>query len=294
MRKILTYILLFTAVQVFGQGGSTSYQYMFNPLPINPAFTGFFDAPSISSQFRFQNLTIEGAPANQNIGMHAPIMKDQAGVGAYIWNETFGATRNSGVYAAYSYKIQTRTLKLSAGLQGGVSMGEVDYASLNTRAPDDPVFNETNRILNPNFGVGFLAYNDKFYFGASMPQILIDEELGNDYRELIGVIGYGFELNPNLVLKPNMLARVGEVEIKEMIFNATLTFKEVLGVGASYSLRNVAALLVQLNVTDQLRLGYSAEGLVGDVSFHGVGSHEIALHYLFKKSRKNSFSPRYY
>ncbi|MDH5608703.1 MAG: PorP/SprF family type IX secretion system membrane protein [Cyclobacteriaceae bacterium] len=295
MKNILYLLAMLWLGQLYGQG-NTSNQYMFNPLPLNPAFTGYFNVLSASSQFRFQTVGVDGAPVTQTIGLHSPLPSRHAAVGMQVWNETIGVARQSGLMGSYAYRIKTGGgLTLASGIQGGVKIDELNYTALRTRQRNDPTFTEYFKTTTPVIGIGILAYTDRAYAGLSLPELMAPPA-GNliARRPLVLVAGYRVDLNERLSLKPNLLVRMVDNELVEINLNTSLIIQDVLGLGVSYGFNDVIAGLVQLHLTDQLWLGYSFQGLLGTVSFAGAGSHEIALHYLFRKSRKNSHSPRYF
>ncbi len=276
--------------------GSTSAQYMLNPLSVNPGFTGYYEVLSAQAQFRFQSIGVDGAPITQTIGLHSPLKTQYASVGFQLWNESKAVFKQTGAFLSYAYRINVRNAIISAGLQAGFNMNESNFSNLNTRQSSDPVFNQNLRSISPSAGVGIFIYNGKYTFGLSLPELIDsdDENSVANNRPFIVTGGYSFNVNENIKIKPNALMRMVDFRPVEINLNTNFVYKDVLSAGLSYGFNNVGVVLLQMFVTDQLQLGYTFETVLGDASSISAGTHEIGIQYLFNHSRKNSPSPRYF
>lgn len=291
-RALLIHICILISLFVHGQGG-TSSQYMFNPLPLNPGFTGYFDVLSASSQFRFQSLGVEGAPSTQSVSVHSPLRGQHAALGVNVWTESQGVLRNTGFTATYAYRIKTQRFNISFGLHGGIKINENNFSTLSTRQANDPAFDENIRQSSPSLGTGLFLHNSRAYLGFSLPEMIESRNIDTEERPFIIMGGYTFYLSPDVQFNMNGLLRVVEGELVENNINGSIVIQEVLGVGISLGFNNMVSGLVQLVISDRLRLGYVMDIPAQD-KINLSGSHEVGLHYLFKKSRKNSLSPRYF
>lgn len=296
MKKLISTIYItLAAITLYGQG-STSAQYMLNPMSVNPGFTGYYNALSAAAQFRFQTIGVDGAPVTQTIGIHSPLRTGHAAVGLQLWNESKAVFKQTGAFASYAYKVNMNGINISAGLQGGFNMNESNFTSISTRQASDPAFNDNLRTIKPSVGFGLFVYHQKFSAGIALPELLDsndDESLANN-RPLILTGGYIFEINDRWKIKPNALMRMVEFRPVEINLNANAVYMDVLSAGFSYGFNNVAVGLLQVFVTDQLQLGYTFETVLGDAASISAGTHEIGIQYLFNHSRKNSPSPRYF
>ena len=106
--------------------------------------------------------------------------------------------------------------------------------------------------------------------------------------------GYVFPISRAIMLKPNVLVKMVDNRIVEVDINANLLFDEVLWFGVSYHTSNAINLLIDLQLTDQIRLGYSYTVALGEIKTVEIGSHEIFLGYVFKFNSKGIVSPRYF
>jgi len=297
MKKFgLTILILFSSLSILlGQSEATYSQYMFNGLAINPAYAGIHEALSISALTRFQSVGIDGAPNTQTITAHTGLKNQKVGLGLLIINDKIGVTRQTGFYASYAFKIRFKKSTLSLGLQGGGTAVSADYSELRIQQPGDPKFSEDVREFNPNFGAGVFYHSEKFYAGLSMPQIL-DPGSGNvtQLRPLIFTSGAVFTLNPVLKLKPNILFRVVDNKPVEFNYNMNLLIHEILWLGVSYRPSNTINGIVEILLTDQLRLGYAYDANINDFGEVNSGTHEIMINYRFRYTKKGVVSPRYF
>lgn len=299
MRKIyLFYIfLILTAINSKAQQSTIYSQYMFNGLAINPAYAGYDDMLSLTALGRLQSVGLEGSPNTQSFSAHTPIINNRIGVGIQFFHEQIGVTDQTGIYGSYSYKIYMDKFTLSLGLQAGVNFYKTNYSSLITFNPGDPVFNEDTRTVTPSFGSGAILSSERLFVGISMPQML---SVGNQENVIIQekpFILYGgvvFKLSPGIMLKPSMLAKMVNGKPVEWNINAHLLIKEILWVGASFRPVNAISFLLQIQITEQLSLGYVYDASIGEISSIEAGSHEFMLNYKFRFSKKGVISPRYF
>ena len=77
-------------------------------------------------------------------------------------------------------------------------------------------------------------------------------------------------------------------------FSMHALFKEKIWVGASYRTGDSFAGMFNLQLTPQLRLGYSYDYTVTELSAYSNGTHEINLGYDFSFNKKKVVTPRYF
>ena len=285
------------AINSWAQQSTMYSQYMFNGLAINPAYAGYDGMLSLTALGRLQSLGLEGSPNTQSFTAHSPIINGKVGVGIQFFHEQIGVTDQTGVYGSYSYKIHMDKFTLSLGLQAGVNFYKTYFTNLVTIHPGDPVFNEDTNSVTPNFGSGAILSNEKLFVGISMPQMLSAGNQENVIVQEKPFVLYGgmvFKLSPSIYLKPSMLAKMVNGKPVEWNINAHLLIKEILWVGASFRPVNAISLLMQIQLTEQLSLGYSYDASVGEISSIEAGSHEFMLNYKFRFSKKGTVSPRYF
>lgn len=293
MKKFLVLIGLILCSDLVGQS-VTSYQFYFNPLPFNPAFTGHQEVFSASAQSRFQSLGLKGAPSSQAFVAHARIPGQQAGVGMQVWNLSQGVNHQTGVYGSYAYYVEAQNVKISAGIRAGVDFSSIDYLSLRTRQGNDPVFSQNDQFYQPNVGVGVAATSDKFRLGVSIPAILESENSTISKRQYLVQFSYKLDVTNSLSIRPSFFGRLSDNGVEELVFGPLAELGGVAGIGMYYNINKQIASILYLNLTDQVKLAYSANMPLGEDQIRSLGSHEIGIHYLFKLSNRNITSPRYF
>jgi type IX secretion system PorP/SprF family membrane protein len=303
MRKsVFIGILIIWPLLTEAQQVATYSQYMFNGLAINPAYAGSHDVLSATALARFQNVGLPGAPNTQTFTLHSPLRNKKVGLGLLAIHDKLSVIDQTGVHISYAYRLPvTQKSTLAFGLQAGYSWYRARYTELELFNNPDPVFNQDVRESRPNIGAGIFYSTRMAYFGISMPHLLNNvfergEDINTVYQNkpLIITGGYVFTLNQLFKLKPNFLFKVVDGRPVEFDVNANLLFDEIIWVGLSYKSSRQAVLLTDLQLTDQIRFGYSYTITAGHIRVVELGSHEVMLNYRFKYNKKSVVTPRYF
>lgn len=290
---IASLVLIYTSAQA--QFEASYSQYMFNGLAINPAYAGSHQSLSMSVISRFQSPGVAGTPNTQTLTAHSGIKGKKIGVGLMVITDKVGVTRQTGFYGSFAYKLQFKNSTLSFGLQGGATSVQSDFSQLLIKQPGDPLVSGDIKEIQPNIGSGLYYYSKKYYIGISMPQML--DEVNNNISQLKPIIltgGYVFKLSESLMLKPNLLVRLIDNQLVEFNYNMNLLIHEILWIGVSYRPTSSVTGLLELQITNQLRLGYAYDATLGDFSRADSGSHEIMLNYQLRLTKKKVVNPRYF
>jgi type IX secretion system PorP/SprF family membrane protein len=275
-------------------------QYMFNGLALNPAYAGSHEAISMSALAREQWTGLDGAPSTQTFSIHAPIRKQRMALGLLFLHDKIGVTNQTGAYASYAYRIPiNKKGKLAFGLQGGVSYYNAEFTKV---SQTNPVFDHDVRAMRPTIGFGMYYNTDRFYVGVSVPQLnqtALDRANPDPdskiVRHYFATAGYVFDLSPALKLKPNVLLKAVAGAPIQFDLNANLLIKEVIWAGLSWRSFDSFDAILQLQVTDQLQVGYAYDfATTTDLSRVNGGSHELMLNYRFVFNRTRIITPRYF
>lgn len=309
MKKIiLIFAFSIISLGLFAQQDAMFTHYMFNTLAVNPAYAGSRDAFTITGLHRSQWVGFDGAPLTQTLTMHTPIPLKNAGVGLSFVNDKIGPTRTTSFYADFSYKIKLgNKASLAFGLKGGVNLLKGDLTSLSLTDPNDPSFasNEQSDIL-PNFGFGLYYFTDKYYIGASIPKLLENDfknnsvagstNLGGEEKHYFFIGGAVFNLSDNFKLKPTTYVKITNAAPIEADLTTSLIYHDKIWLGAMFRTGDAMGMLIGINITDVLAVGYSFDWSYNNSTFqYNQGSHEIMLRYdLILKNEKKIYSPRYF
>ena len=297
----LTLALFAAAIPLRGQQNPQFTQYMFNPLGINPGYSGLDGALSVTFLNRQQWSGIPNAPTTQALTMHALSKRKKLGFGVNLVNDKIGIHQNQFVQGNASYHLQTGpNSSLSMGMLAGINMRRSDYASILTGTVTDPLV--ANASISKSFmdlGVGFYFKSRRFDAGLSAPSLLpknlsVGDTLKVDFAttNLFLFAKYRVPLGLNFEAEPSALIKCLQGVPVSFDANVMLIYKSVLALGASYRKGESIAGLVKAEITSQFAAGYAYDYPVGNTSGFGTGSHEIMIKYKFVYSASRVSSPR--
>jgi type IX secretion system PorP/SprF family membrane protein len=280
-------------------------QYMYNTIAVNPAYAGSRDALSIVALNRNQWAGFDGGPETQTLSIHSPLRNEKLGLGLSLINDKAGFENFTYAYVDFSYTIQASdAVEVSFGLKGGMTYYKLAEELYNyTEVNQDAYFDERLNRWNANFGAGILVHSDKWYVGLSIPKI-INHDMNNstDYAALETVHyyalgGYVFDLSKSLKLKPSFMVKYTKGAPISNDFTANFLYNEKVWLGGSYRIngkQRAIGAIVDFQVSDQFRVGYTYEIPTGEIRPYTSGSHEILLMYEFKFMKAKQKSPRYF
>jgi type IX secretion system PorP/SprF family membrane protein len=309
MKKILFIaIFLFYGISAMAQQELLISQYMFNGLFINPAYSGSHPYAEATALYRAQWAGLDGAPTTQTFGIDGPIADETMGIGLTFINDQIGDTRQTEVFANWSYHLWLDSdgkSKLSFGIRAGFS----DYSSKLTETfvvdEGDPIFNEdVGNAFVPKFGAGAYYYSKYWYVGLSVPTIFAADENvrfnindeGDRYFEPHTYLtaGYVWNVNADLAVKPSFLLRyLNDAPIQADI-NCNLLIRNTFWIGASYRTGDAIIGLLEYNIGNDLRIGYAYDFTTTAIGDYSSGSHEVMLSYKFGRDPIKTKSPRYF
>ncbi|MFZ6051724.1 PorP/SprF family type IX secretion system membrane protein [Halocola ammonii] len=307
MKKILliaTGICMAVALQA--QQELQVSQYMFNGLFLNPAYAGSHEYFSASALHRSQWVNFDGAPSTQLVSIDGPLADNKLGVGLIVSNDRIGITNQFEASANFAYHLETGAGKLSFGLRAGLSMYSADFNEIQNWDENDPVYQNGN-IENqaiPKFGAGIYYYTDKFYAGVSVPTIIAaDDNLipegssqSSFFEEHFFLnAGYVFETSGPIAIKPSFLAKYQQAAPMEFDINCNFYYNNFIGLGVGYRTGDAVVGMLDINITNQFRVGYAYDYTLSDINDFANGSHEIMLGFDFGKNVDiKTRSPRYF
>lgn len=304
-RIILVVMLVSLGGQSFAQQDPTYTQYMENLLALNPAYAGSKDVLSLMIITRDQWASMPDAPQTRTLAIHSPFKDTDVGLGFSVLSDQVGPVKQIGVYVDYSYSLNFRNRrKLSFGLKGGVNFYEAGLSDLATNDPNDPVFaNDINRNFLPNIGVGVFYHTRNYYLGLSAPKLIENtindhgvsvESVSREQIHFLVMAGYVFDLSGIIKLKPSVLARYVKNSPVSVDLNATLVFDDRLWLGAMCRVGDSFGGLFQVQLTHQLKIGYSYDLPTNRLGAYNNGTHEVMLNFDFDFGRKKMRPKRYF
>ncbi|NJN26331.1 MAG: type IX secretion system membrane protein PorP/SprF [Cyclobacteriaceae bacterium] len=309
-RPIIQFVALWIAAMagagdVWAQYDGMYSQYMFNGFIVNPAYAGSQDVLNVTAMYKNQWAGVKEAPLSFVMSAHAPVGLSKVGVGILFANDQVGIHRTNSFSLAGSYALSiAENATLNFGLQGGIAARRSAYASLSQdlQDPNDQLFYQSDySTTEPQIGAGLYLYTPRFYVGFSVPNISISRQdniyegnLVSKKRHYFVTAGYMFDLSSQVKLQPGLLIKAISGYGTYLDVNSTIIIMDALWLGASY--RSVSSLnaLIQMQVTNHLRLGYAYDAPLAKNKSVSTASHEILLSYYFTFDKRDVINPRYF
>ncbi len=286
--------------------------FMYNKLIYNPAYAGNKNLTTVNATYRNQWTGIQGAPRNFSVSVDGPVgsyMKPfrSVALGLNVNNESIGVTDNTNIMAYYAYRIQAGNTVLSMGLQAGVALYTARYSELNALQQDAKLMGDINNTMLPNFGPGIYWSGERFYVGASVPNLLenyydkdrkgLTNRSARQLRSYYVSGGYVIPVSDNFKLQPQVLARYAGNGTYQLPFNAdfnlSFIFYDRLMLGATYRSDNSLAGVVHVQATNSINIGYSYDYTASELNGYNNGTHEVTLGFDFVRDNNKYTNPRF-
>lgn len=308
--NIALLFLLFFCANSYAQQDPQFTQYMYNMNVVNPAYTksekGLLN---LGVLYRSQWQNTIGAPNTLSFFAHS-VLSDKIEMGLSVIGDEIGdgamKENNLALDFAYILKLDEKS-DISLGLKAGLTNFESNFNGF--RLPeiqDDFAFAENLNNTFPIIGVGAFYKRDRLYAGISAPNLLTSKyiknadgisEFGSEEIHVFLTAGYVYELTPSLKLKPSTLVKM--VKGAPIVFDASLNvlINDRFEVGTSYRLEDSVSLMFNMSVLPSVRLGYSYDYTLSNLSAFSSGSHEIFVLFdldLLGLRKGYDKSPRFY
>jgi type IX secretion system PorP/SprF family membrane protein len=278
-------------------------QYMYNTVSINPAYAGSRETLSIVGLHRSQWLGFGGGPTTQTLSIHSPLRNEKVGLGFSLINDQLGYENFVFMYGDFSYTVNTNeTTKLSFGLKGGFTAFSIDQELINAESAD-PVSAGLNNRWIPNVGAGLMLHAERWYLGLSAPRLFTNDHHNEEGYEALERVsyyftgGYVFDLSETTKLKPTYMLKATNGAPLSLDLSANLLILDKWWLGAAYRFNESAGAfgaMVDYQVSDVWRIGYTYEIPTADIRPYTNGTHEILLMYEFLNKKERVKSPRFY
>ncbi|SVD77036.1 uncharacterized protein METZ01_LOCUS429890, partial [marine metagenome] len=224
MKKIFVSILIIiSGYDAAGQQLPQFTQYMINDYVFNPAIAGIESGYQVKSNIRNQWVGINHAPRTTVLSVYGKHRNTNVGLGGVVFSDRVGPTSRNGISLSYAYHFSlSDAMKMSLALSGGFSQMKLD-PHLIVKHKNDPV--TSGGILNstvPDATFAFNLYTKKWFFGASIPQLL-NSKMGffeDDYLEVYNldpdgslerhyfiIAGYKWTINQDYLVEPLLLVK---------------------------------------------------------------------------------------
>jgi type IX secretion system PorP/SprF family membrane protein len=271
-------------------------QRWFNETLYNPASAGNNFSTGVFLHTRQQWIGFAGAPSIHAGTVDTYIEDLRSGIGLTFAAERRGSVSSYGTRLAYAFYIPVgEKAVLSLGLSGGVLARSRKVSAGGSEDPDDPSWIYGNvSDFSPDFDFGF-EFKGPFKLGASIRHLAAQPPKYNLPKHSINIWTYfssRFNLSESLSLEPllsvlyNESSYRGEVGALLYFFKTERrnSYSDRFWTGALYRTGNSFAVLAGVNLTPKIRLGYSFDYALGDLSHIAKGgTHELFLSFYFNR-----------
>lgn len=300
--KLITLFLLFSGGRLLAQQLPQYTQYMYNTSTINPAYVNENNRLDATLSYRAQWVGIDGAPETKALTVSG-IINNRMGLGINLFKDNIGPSAEFNSNAVFSYYLNlTKKVKMSLGINAGVDFFEVDYSKGSYYDQDDELFGYDDYFnALPAVGAGIYVFNDNWYVGFSVPNLLLnksnvvgDKNLIHRDSHMYFIGGYVIDINASTKLKPSILVKT--IENAPVTIDASLNvlFMNKFTLGVSYRVEDSYSALAGFQISKNFFMGYSYDYSISDLGDYNQGSHEIVLKYLMPRWGPNARSPRFF
>ena len=314
MKLFITILLSFLSLVTLAQQDAGFSMYFFNPVYVNPGYAGSRELLSGTLVHRSQWAGMRGAPVTQSLSIHSAIPNTNVGLGFQFYNDKAGPMINTGFNLTYAYHLPVgEESRLAFGLSGMTNNIRIGLDDINIQDDNDPAFNGeiyTNWVYDASTGVYF--YQTRFYAGLSVNHLLqsrfgledvSDPNLAKFYRQYYLTSGIVFRINEYLDFRPSLLMKYVQSAPLVAEITGSLLIREKIFVGVGYRTSNrinmagsdnMLVAILELDISNFLRLGYSYDFYLNRTGNYNNGTHEIMLGWDIGRKLTKMSNPRYF
>lgn len=293
---------------------------------INPAMTGWDGTMSLTAGYRHQWTGMKGAPRTATLNFRHLFEEQNMGAGLYFMHDQTGPTSFTGANFMYAYHLRMKSEKEGESQRNrlaiGLSLSAIQYrlrsAQLQVNDTDDDLIsgNNQSKVL-PDAGLGLFYYNDFFYVGFSIPQMIsmkVQFEGQNGLSNMRRVAhiytnaGARIVLNPNKsgtrssaadtteegkprrrvehLLLPTLWLKYAPSSPVNASLNVKYMWNRMFGAGIGFTSDGSFVADFDVNLFKQFRLSYAfSVGINGLARFLG-SNHEVMFTYVVGSNGK--------
>ena len=260
-------------------------------LTFNPAFAGSKGYSELLLHHRSQWRSYDGAPVTQNLTYQGMLGKS-TGIGFSFVKDEIGPISTSGLKIAYAYHIDMNAVKLTFGLSGDIYQYGINGNEVTTHEENDPaiLYALSEKVWRPDATFGTFLYNEHFYFGFSILQLLGStvELYKNDpamgtlplARHFYMNGGYNFSPIRNFDFEPSILWSKAKGSPAQFELNIYAQYMSQILLGGSYRWGDAFAIVAGFKMKERLKFAYSYDIVVSPLRTYNSGSHELIISWI--------------
>ncbi|MEP7268922.1 MAG: PorP/SprF family type IX secretion system membrane protein [Saprospiraceae bacterium] len=296
MKKILPLIFccLLISKWISAQDEYIYSQYIFHPILINPAYSGFNQDYELLFNYKNTFSTFPGAPKDYTLSFNGPVAPN-LGFGAMVFNDVTGDLSKFKGQASLAYKFDMGSVKMNAGLAAQFSKHQLSNGVVldpSIVIPDPTLQAAADGLTFFSSSLGIYGeQNGQFKFGVAIVDLVrtridqIQSPVADDntfFKYFNAFVGYKYDVaNYNFSIEPSILVKRLRNVPFQTDFNVKMSFLEDQLFGAvSYSAGGFSKSSFSLGTRiNKFRIFYSYDIGFGDFQKYNNGSHEISLSF---------------
>ncbi len=286
----LSFVLLLLSLSLAAQEAPRFTQYLQQPLLLNAAYAGTLNDLALTTAYRSQWVSIPDAPRTFLLSGEYRIT-DTMGVGLTLYNDAFGPSSRSEIRGHYAYNLRLgETVQLRLGLNAQLLFYDLNTSEINAADAEQNLFGSDLTDSAGNLGLGTLVHGEQWFLGFSIPTLFETEALEGDTvivlqnRSYNLMAGYAFPLGDHWTVKPSVLFQKEERSATQYNITTSVAYKNKVLLGLNYGLANAVSGIVGFQLTDGIRMAYSYDAAISDISSVSGATHEVSLRFNLTKN----------
>lgn len=303
MKQILTFALCLCIGSSFGQQSTRLSQYMFNPMLVNTAASGYEGHWAIAGGFKSMWNSVPGAPKTQFLSVDGISKNEKWGFGGQLINDQAGLLTQRLVLGNLNYRFRlTQTTWLSAGVGLGFKQHVIDGTqSTFENAGDAAIATLYMSHFSPATTWGIFLYNRNTKIGLSSENVIqykidytdVDRAITSKAVTRFYLIAQQrFPISENLAFIPAVSFKFEYKNPVQLDLTPMLSIQDKFRFGLGYRYDESVSLIVQNQINRNFSIGYAYDFQTNGLSSVTNGSHELQLRYAFIKERPTFINPR--
>lgn len=303
MKQLYTLILCLIVGASYAQQSTRLSQYMFNPMLVNTAASGYEGFWAVSGGFKSMWNSVPGAPKTQFISVDGVSRNEKWGFGAQLVNDQASLLTQRLLLGNINYRIRlTQTTWLSAGVGLGFKQHVIDGTQSTFESSGDAAI-ATLYMSNfsPATTWGLFLYNRNTKIGLSSENVI---QYKIDYTDVDRAVTsravtryyfiaqQRFPIGKNLAFIPAMSLKFEYRNPVQLDITPMLAIQDRFRFGLGYRYDESVSLIVQNKINQNFSVGYAYDFQTNGLSSVTNGSHELQLRYVFVKERPSFINPR--
>ena len=306
-QRLLLLVALLFCCSTYAQSDFDFTQRWFNESIYNPAAVGNSYTTGVFLHGRAQWVGIDGAPHTQAATFDTYVEHWRSGLGFAVIRDEIGYLSSYTAKLSYSFHVPlSYRSALALGLSGGVLNRNRNIKNSMAFDPNDPALLYKNvSDYAPEFDFG-VEYKGPLKVGAAIRHLGVysNNDLPKPSTNIWAYASSRFNLADQLSVEPAMSYmyhnHVSRYELGAILYflrtDSRLKYNDRFWLGAMVRFNGQFALLAGVNVTKQMRVGYSVDyGMTNDlVSVSKWGTHEVFVSWQLKRIfYKEALCPAY-